>query len=325
MWPHLSQPEIGDDTAYTDTVRRVAGRLGEYTELLVRPLNLRPTGANLLAIDGERIEVRISSPSGHVVLVVAPDADIAGEVFWLRAMATRSLPAHRLVTHDVSGLRVPFSYAILNFLGGAALGEQHDEALIRVAARAVGRAARRAHQISAPGFGRPTAAGRWPTLDWPGTLRAWLEGRGALALAADLLDNDTVEALVAATLEHPDLQCEQPRLLHGALSPARARVTAGESIQLEALTRPGPIVAGDPLLDVALALLPGHPAAFRQGFLEGYAAAGPLEHDQRIRLRRLGLLALLADAAEHPSAERLGRLPALVQAELRLIEQHDDP
>ncbi len=69
-------------------------------------------------------------------------------------------------------------------------------------------------------------------------------------------------------------------MIHGAVEPSRALVTVGESVQLEALTRPGEIVGGDPLFDLAHATLPRHPAAFQQGLLEGYSAAGPLAPEQ---------------------------------------------
>ncbi|MDZ4718409.1 MAG: phosphotransferase [Roseiflexaceae bacterium] len=320
MWAHLSQPElVAEDPAYCDAVRRALARLGEYIEIIVRPLNMRPVGASILAISRDRVEVRVTSSSSHIVIAIGPDADLAGEIFWLRTMATRNLAAHRLISHDQSGARVPFSYAILSFLGGAALVNTADSALVRVAARATGRTLRRAHQVIAPGFGRPTPSGRWLSNSWPMVLRAWLDSTEALTLATHTFDSETYAALLAATLEHPDLACETPCLLHGAIGPARILVTSGESIQLEALTCPGPIVAGDPLLDVATALLPSQPAAFRQGFLEGYAAVGPLDQSQRLRLRRLGVLAMLANAATQPDPAILANLPALVRSELRMI------
>jgi Ser/Thr protein kinase RdoA (MazF antagonist) len=321
MWAHLSQPEIpADDPAYCDAVRRALARLGEYVEIIVRPLKMRPIGASILAISSTRVEVRVTSSSSHIVIAIGSDADIAGEIFWLRSMATRNLAAHRLIAQDQSGAQVPFSYAIFSFLGGAPLADTRDEALVRVAARAVGRTLRRAHQVIAPGFGRPTPSGRWLSVSWPEVLRAWLDTTGALTFAAQTFESEICTALVAATLDHPDLACTTPYLVHGAVGPSCALVTSGESIQLEALIRPGAIVAGDPLLDVATALLPSQPAAFRQGFLEGYASVGPLDQSQRLRLRRLGLLAMLAQAATQPDPAFLANLPGLVRSELRMVE-----
>lgn len=325
MWSHLNQPDIpADDPAYSDAVRRALARLGEYAAIIVRPLNMRPVAASILSADHGRIELRVTSNSSHIVIVIGPDSDLAGEIFWLRTMATRNLAAHRLIAHDQTGTYVPFSYAIVSFLGGGPLANTSDPSLMRVAARAVGRTVRRAHQSPTPGFGRPTPSGRWLNASWTEVLRAWLDNTGALTLATQLLDSETHAELMAATLDHPQLACEAPVLLHGAVGPNRALVTAGESIQLEALTRPGPLIAGDPLLDVATALLPSQPASFRQGFLEGYAAVGPLDHSQRVRLRRLGMLVMLADAATTMEPATLAMLPALLNSELRTIQEHDD-
>jgi aminoglycoside phosphotransferase (APT) family kinase protein len=319
MFSHLNQADV--DPSYSDAVRRVIGHLGDYIALIVRPLNLRPTGAALLVLDAERVEVRVNSPSGNIVVAIGPDADIAGEAYWLRMLATRNLAAPRLIRADLSGVVVPFSYLVLAFVGGVALNTLAEPALIKIAARAAGRMVRRMHQIPAAAFGRPSPADRWPLDQWPQTVRAWLDTSGTLQVAADLIGADLLAALFAATLEHADFTCTEPRILHSAIAPARIIVTSGESIQLEVLTRPGPIIAGDPLLDVAQALLPIHPAAFRQGFLEGYAAAGPLDAQQRMRLRRLALLALLHHTIQRQDAQLLVELPGVISIELAILQR----
>src|SRR3712207_5583668 len=80
--------DAADDGSHAGSAcRRVLNRLGEYVGLIVGPLNLRPTGAALLAEDDARVEVRISTPGSHLVLVLAPDGDLAAEVCFLRALA----------------------------------------------------------------------------------------------------------------------------------------------------------------------------------------------------------------------------------------------
>ncbi|GAB4110709.1 MAG: aminoglycoside phosphotransferase family protein [Roseiflexaceae bacterium] len=326
MWRHLDLGEI--DPLAPDALRRAALHLGDYIEQIVRPLNMRPTGADLIACDDQRIEVRVRSASGHVVIVIGSDADLAAELFWMRQMAARNLPVRRLVAHDLSNALVPFSFLVLAFVGGTLLDQQHDEALLRVAARQVGRSIRRAHQITTPGFGRPTATGRWPTQTWPEVLYAWLGSLGAVDLAQQL-PSDLANMLWEATLVHPEIaEFADPRLIHGALGPRSALVTSGDgTIQLETLARTGSIIAGDPLLDVAMALLPSRPAAFRQGFLDGYASIGPLDLAQRLVLRRIGVLALLADAAQHHQSldeqdriATIDQLSTTIATELRLLE-----
>jgi hypothetical protein len=129
------------------------------------------------------------------------------------------------------------------------------------------------------------------------------------ARAAEVLGADALAALWAATLDYPSLAVERPCLIHGAVEPARALVTVGDSAQLEALTRPGALIGGDPLFDLAHGTLARHPAAFRQGLLEGYCTAGPLAPEQEQRLARLRLLLHVADTLWRAEAEEIARLP----------------
>lgn len=310
MWSDLSYPTPEDDPAYTEAQRRVLGRLGEYAEAIITPLNLRPTSAVLLSESRDRVEVRVSTPGSHTVLVIAPEGDLAPEVFFLRSLAVKNLPAPRLIGHDLSCSRVPFTYALESYIGGVPLSQIDDAPLIGVAARQVGRALRKVHQLAAPGFGRPTLTGRWPTRAWVDVLAGWLAHDEVVPRATELLGAPLAAQLWAATIEHPALACAEPSVIHGAFGPERAIVTVGESVQFEALVRPGAIVGGDPLFDLASGLLPHYPQPFRQGLIEGYTRTAQLTPHQEDRLRRLCLLLSVADAvrdAEEAALERLAR------------------
>jgi hypothetical protein len=320
MWSSLSRHDIDpDDPTYSDARRRILGRLGEYAELIVRPLNLRPSGAALHFECDDRIEVRVSTSLSHVVLVIAAEGDLAAEVFWLRALAPSNLPIPRLIAHDLSCTLVPFTYAIEGYAGGRPLDRLEDAPRARVAARQLGRALRRSHQVAAPGFGRPATTGRWPARSWRDTLHGWMERRDTLPRAEEVLGPDRTIELLDATVDHPALACGRPCVIHGAVEPARALATTGDTTQLEALTRPGEIVGGDPLFDLAHGLLPRHPEPFRQGLLEGYTATGPLAPDQQDRLRRLRLLLLAADTLWRAEAGELAGLPDTVAGGLATL------
>jgi hypothetical protein len=322
MWNTLSRHDIApDDLSYSDARRRVLGRLGEYASLAIGPLNLRPTAAALLREDPERVDVRISTPSRHVVLVIAIDGDLAPEVFWLRALAAANLPIARLIAHDLSLTTLPFAYMLESYAGGSPLDRLEDGPRVRVLARQLGRTLRRSHLVAAPGFGRPTLSGRWADGSWAAALGGWLARRETLARAEAVLGAEGAAALRAATLDHPALACTRPCVIHGAVEPARAIVTVGDTMQLEALTRPGELVGGDSLFDLACGLLPRHPASFRQGLLEGYTASGALDAAQQERLQRLGLLLRTADALEGGDAAALARLPDEVAGALRELAQ----
>lgn len=320
MWSHLSQNLDLDDPSYSDALRRVMARLGDYAALLIEPLKALPIGATLVMATNQRIEVRVATQTSNILLVIAPEADLAHEVFFLRAMALKALPAPRLITHDLSCATVPFTYAILSYLGGMTLDRVTDTAFLRVAARQAGRTLRRVHQIEAPGYGAPTPSGRWPARTWPEALAVWLERRGVADRAEEALGAEVAAALRATTLDHPACACPQPRVLHGAPDPAHMLVTSGESVYLEALARPEPPVGGDPMFDLAHALASRWPAAFRQGILEGYEMAGALTATQHERIDRLRLLSDVADALDDADPAVLAGLAEAVTARIRALE-----
>lgn len=324
VFAHLNRGELAVERelepseAEDGAAQRLLSRLGEYAALAVRPLNMRPTSAALLSEEPGRVEVRVSTPGRHIVLVLATQGDLAAEVCFLRSMALKNLPAPRLIAYDLSAGRLPCTYALLSHVAGVPLDRVDDQTLQRVAGRGVGRTLRRLHQCEAPGFGRPDPGGRWPQQSWHEALLDWLGRRMALSRAEGLLGPDLAGQLRAATLDHADLAWTRPCALHGAAAPPCVLVTVGESVQLEALRRPGDMVAGDPLFDVAQALLPHHPPGFRQGLLEGYSGSGPLDLCQERRLRRLELLLWAAAELERPDVAAEGLAPA-VRARLQAL------
>lgn len=318
MWSQLNRYTLPDDDAtFSDARRRVLNRLGEYAQRIITPLNMRPTAVGLLSEDAERVEVRISTPGRHIVLVISPEGDLSNEVFLLRAAATRHLPLPQLISYDLSQTLVPFHYALEQYIGGCPATALSDGPQLRIVARQIGRTLRRLHGIPAPGFGQPTPNGRWPAHTWTDTLAAWLEQREWGLRVQEVLGADGFAALQAATLAHETLEWSEPRAIHGAVTPARALATVGDSAQLEALVRPGALVGGDPLFDLAHALLPQHPATFRQGVWEGYTASGQLDAALHQRVQRLRLLLATALWLERADPEELARLAEVVAATLR--------
>jgi aminoglycoside phosphotransferase (APT) family kinase protein len=320
MWSHLNQHVPADDPAYSDARRRVLSRLGEYAASVIGPLNLRPTAATLLSETPERVEVRVSTPARHVVLVISPEGDLSSEVFFLRAVAVKNVPAPQMIQYDLSRTAMPFAYALEGYVSGSPASTLSDGPLLRMVARQTGRALRRIHSIAAPGCGQPLANGRWPARSWSEALRQWLEQREWSMRAQEVLGAPLLDRLHAATLDHAALAFAEPRVIHGALDPAHVSASVGESAQLEALVRPGMLVGGDPMFDLAHALLPCRPAAFRQGVWEAYMAAGALDTMQMARFERLRLLLHAASTLNRAAAEELDRLPDDIAAALRELE-----
>jgi Ser/Thr protein kinase RdoA (MazF antagonist) len=274
----------------SDAWRRSLGRLGDYTAILARSLNLRPLAVNLHAQTSEHILVRLSLPGSYLILRVAPEDDLAAYVYMLRALAGHNLPAPKIIQRDLSRGLVPFAFTLESYVPGVGADRLPAGPLLRGAGRQAGRALRRLHRIPVSSAGRPLPSGRWPQQNWRSVLRQI--GRQLAPPPSDaLLFGEGERAIVAALLDSPLLDCQQPALIHGRFGPQSARCTSSENVHLEAIVDPGYYVGGDGLYDLACGLSAAHPAAWREGLIDGYQSAGPLSEEERRRLPALQLLA----------------------------------
>jgi hypothetical protein len=299
----------------SDTWKRAMARLGEYTAIVVRALNVRPTAVALAAQTEAHLLVRITTQHEHLILRVAPEDDLAAYTYFCRALSGQAIPTTPIIQRDLTRALVPFAYTLERHVPGVAAATLTADHLLHGAGRQAGRALRRVHRITVPGFGRPTPGGRWPSGTWTTTLNRI--GRSLAPPPVDsLVFGPAARAAVATILNDPRLACPRPVLIHGAFGPHAVRCTAAEHVHLEALVEPGALIGGDGLFDLACALRPVFPAAWREGFHDGYCAAAPLSEDETARLPLLRLLACYwgacnrymraePHAADHEEALRL--------------------
>lgn len=310
----LSRQVPEDDASYSDAWRRVWGRLDTYVGLVVRGLNMRPDAVTLLDETSRHILVRISSPLEHVVLRLAPEGELAGEVYFGRAMTAAQLPATRIIEHDLTATLLPCHYTVESYAAGSRASQVQQEYQLRSLARQLGRVLRRMHRIKVAGWGRPAAdLRRWPTESWRTVLTDLHAQQGGPPTDA-LLFSETERAVVTALLQDARLDLDVPCLIHGAVAPASLYCTIGEHPQLEALVEPGPCIGGDPMFDLAQGLDPALPAAWREGLIDGYLTMGPLASELTERLRLLELFVCYwsacqryARAEAHEAAQQRAR------------------
>lgn len=282
----------------SDAWRRTLSRLGDYTAIIVRALNLRPLAVSLHAQTEAHLLVRIVTPGEYLILRVAPEDDLAAHCYFLRGLSGQRLPTAQLIQRDLLCKLVPFAFTIESYVPGQAPCADLPDTLLRGIGRQAGRALRKMHRAAVPSAGRPLPSGRWPAQSWRGVLEAI--GRQLAPPPSDALIFGAAErAAVAALLDDPRLDCRQPGLIHGAFGPRAIRCTTTEHINLEAFVQPGRWVGGDGLYDLACGLSPAHPAAWCEGLLEGYTAVSPLSPAEHERLPLLRMLACYWGACYH--------------------------
>lgn len=289
-YEHLNRHDLlPDDSRYSNAWRQVLWQLGDHVTSIVRALNMRPREVNLIGETRDYVAVRISTPGEHLVLKLAPESDLGGEVFFYRTAVAHQLPTPRVIRADLTCSLVPCMYVLETYIGGVSAAKIADAYMLRAAARQLGRNLRRMHRVGVQGFGRPNA-GIWPTQSWRATLTTMHAASGAAVYGAIVFNAEQWAAVRSATLDNPSLDIEEARLIHGNIRPECLVCTVGEHVQLAGLVDPGPIVGGDGMYDLACGLVGAHAESFGVGLLEGYTALGPLSASEGERLLRLRLL-----------------------------------
>lgn len=288
-YSHLNHyvPPVAEGVS--DAWQRAMERLGDYTALVVRATNLRPTAVILYGQTEQHLLVRLSTPGEHLILRIAPEDDLAAHVYFTRTMSGQQLPSPRIIQRDLSRTLVPFAYTLEAFVPGVLAADLEEPHLLRGAGRQAGRALRRMHRVSAPGAGRPNPAGRWANRCWAVALRQ-IGVQMAPPPTDALIFGEAEQAAVDALLADSRLEGGPTTLMHGDFGPGATRCTSGLHIHLEAIVEPGRCVGGDGLFDLASGLCAVYPKPWREGLLDGYTSSAPLNDAERERLPLLRLL-----------------------------------
>jgi hypothetical protein len=283
--------------------RPILNRLRDYVSLVLSPLNMRIRGVSLYTVATDRIVVKISGTQ-HIALVFAPHDQLAAEVFVRRVAAQKHIPFPAVIKSDVSYNSIPVGYMLSAFVGGTSLETVEDDTLQRVGARQVGRSIRVLHGAEAPGYGAPTADGTWKGNTWPEAVRHWVTAAGYAEALADAIGPHIAKRFWERWLATVPERAGTAAVLHGDVDPRRASVSVSSHIQLEGIDGAGLLVGGDPMYDVAASMRSRFHPEFRQGFMEGYTASGPLNADEIARAKHYLLAFRVIDAMHAPTLDR---------------------
>ena len=269
--------------------RAILNRLHDYVALVVQPFKLRVRALMIQQILPQRIEIRVSGTS-VVTVVFAPAEQLAGEVAFLRACALKQLPVPKIIHADISYNFLPVGFVLYNHITGTAVTDVEDATLQRMAARQVGRTLRVMHALPMAGWGWPTPLQKWEIKDWRSALQRWFRETTAI----DQLQSATAASILARfwdeIIQDDIMGNMEPSCVHGDLHMQHVYVTVHSHVQLEGVVRPGLIVAGDPMFDLAATMRTSNSLAFRQGVIEGYTATVALRPDEVLRIKRLAVV-----------------------------------
>ena len=189
---------------------------------------------------------RLDTDRGRYALKLAAESELAAERWGLERAATVAVPVPSVAAAGI--LDEGRGYLITGWLDGRpAIAETDGDALIEA-----GRALRRCHRVTGPGYGRvevAAAAARGHHGSWAGFLDSILTGIDDL-VRHDVLTGAVARQVRAAVTAHRDVinYPGQGVLLHCDLKPAHLFVADG---RLAAIIDWGDTSYGDPRWDLA--------------------------------------------------------------------------
>lgn len=205
------------------------------------------------------------------------------ETYAARLLAGIDVPITRFLAFDESRTRLPYRYAVTNFLPGRAVGTFRDEPDVGDLYRQMGALLRRLHTVRLPAFGRFDAEG---IVDPVTSNTEFVGGLWQIALerfrhyGAEASLADRLDAIVAANM-HLTAHGSSAVFAHDDFQPNNVlaeRDPAGR-LHLTGLIDFGNARAADATFDLAKALFcceheaPGSTAAILSGY-------GPLDHPE---------------------------------------------
>ena len=300
---HAADAAAFDETRGSAWNRPILNRICDYVALIVTPLNMRIRGVSLQSVAPQRVVVKVAGLQ-NVSIVFAPIEQLAGEVFLRRTAAQKHLPFPQIIKSDVSFAVIPAGYVISSYIAGSTLDTIADDTLQRVGARQIGRAIRSLHGVPAPAFGAPQPNSSWKHHTWPVILREWFTAQGSIDLLADTVGPHLGKRFWDTWLRQPFLALTDSMVIHGDIHPKHAYVSVSSHVQLDGIDAAGFIVAGDPMLDVAMSMRAGYHPEFRHGFHEGYTATVPLTNAEVIRVKHYLIPLRVIDALHDPTLDR---------------------
>lgn len=269
-------------------------RLKDYIAIIITPLKLRVRTLSIYLVSHDRIEIRVVGTT--VLQVVFSHAELlASEIAFLRQSAIKKLTTPQIITADITYNLIPVGVLVCTHNAGVSLCDLEDETMQRIGARQVGRLLRSIHTQKMPGWGAPSVMNAWDMPNWRDALRKWLN-------MVTPIQDYTSTAMKTATyrLWHELISDEylasvQPVCIHGDVECQNIYVTIQNHVQLEGLVRPGFLVAGDAMFDLASIMRGSVSVAVRQGVIEGYTSTIPLRTDEVARIKRLTVLWRITD------------------------------
>lgn len=265
--------------------RRVYGRLPAYVQRVLYVHDIAPRKATFWKKGISSFVFRLEGEK-DLALKISPYYGLFAELSFFRRAKSAGLPVPSILVADTSKKLIPHDFYVAEWIRGKAPDELRDGDLYDCAF-ALGRMFVRLHKVRTNGYGFPKPDGGWSHPSWDRALRDFVRRETSPSRIRRLFGRN-VAGLIRDIILDRRMTVRRPSLIHGDAGEDQFVVERkGSSWRVKGILDPSDYISGDPMADVASAMITWNKEAYRRGFYDGYVASRALDEHERYRLRRL--------------------------------------
>ena len=266
---------------------RIYSKLDSYVTKILQAHHLQPRKVTLWD-RGISSFVFVLGGKKKLALKISPRYSLFSEAKFYQKARQAGIPVPKLFAVDTSKKLIPYEYHITEWIVGKIPDELNSKDLYRCAFE-LGRMFVRLHQIKMDGFGLPTSKG-WSHKSWLSALKEFSQKEASLKEMKKLFGHGMV-SILGRILRDPKMDIHKPRLTHSDTGEDQFLVIKKNGKwMVEGVLDPGYFISGDPLIDLAGAMITWNKSAYRRGFYDGYISTHSLKKEEQYRLLRLRFL-----------------------------------
>jgi len=223
-----------------------------------------------------------------LALKISPRYSLFTEIYFFKKARSRGFPVPKIIMADISQKLIPYHFHITEWISGNTPDEFRNRDLYSCAFE-LGRMFAKMHKIKTEGFGFPLPMGGWSHKSWSSALRDFIYRETSLKQIRSFF-GERIANLTIKIIKDKKMNIKSPSLIHGDTGEDQFVVEKNGEWVIRGILDPSDYISGDPMVDIAGAMITWNKKTYRDGFYDGYASVHKLDKNEVYRLNRLCFL-----------------------------------
>lgn len=259
-------------------------KLPQFIQKILHTHRLRPKKVTLWR-KGISSFVFLMEDKKKLAIKISPRYSLYTEIYFFQKAKKAGFPVPKVIVVDTTKKLIPYDFHITEWVDGETPDEFRGKDLYACAFE-LGRMFARMHKVHTNGFGFPKPNGKWSHQSWSSALRDFIY-RETSPNQIQKLFGKRVANVAHKVIKDKKMEIESPALIHGDTGEDQFVVEKKDKWIIRGILDPSDYIAGDPMADIAGAMITWNKKSYRSGFYDGYVSVHKLDENEVYRLNRL--------------------------------------